>query len=75
MTDAGIFLVVGPRSYRGHPPGTTFHARLDRGAERRAVARGHIRLLERVVPSLQPGTYRFPPGWIPADQPHDEGSE
>jgi hypothetical protein len=59
----GIYEVIGKRAYREHPPGSRFEARLDRAAEARAVARGSIRLLERVEDDLPPGKYRLPTGW------------
>lgn len=60
----GIYVVTGRRAYRGHEPGTQFEAVLDRQAETRAIGRGDIRLLKRVTPSIQPGTYTFPAGWL-----------
>jgi len=60
----GLYLVTGGRAYRGHQPGTRFEASLDRAAERRAIARGDIRLLQRVTPSILPGTFTFPRGWV-----------
>lgn len=62
----GRYQVVGRREYRGHSRGTVFDARLDRAAEARAVRRGDIVLLERVVPAVQPGSYVFPTGWLTA---------
>lgn len=59
----GIYQVVGRRPYRGHQPGEVFEATLDQGAEERAIARGDILLLERVIPGLQPGSYTLPDGW------------
>jgi hypothetical protein len=59
----GVYEVSGKRAYRGHAPGETFEARLDRFAERRAIERGAIRLLERVVADLPPDKYRLPLGW------------
>jgi hypothetical protein len=61
----GQYKVVGKREYRGHQPGTTFDAVLDRNAERRAIVRGDIRLLDRYVPSLAPGSWTFPQDWDP----------
>lgn len=63
MNAAGLYEVLSPRAYRGHPPGSTFQARIDRFAERRAVDRGDIRLLARITPTLQPGSYTLPQGW------------
>jgi len=61
----GEYLVVGTREYRGHKPGETFEAELDRFAEERAITRGDIRLLKRMTPGVQPGSYTFPDGWLP----------
>jgi len=69
----GLYQVTKRRSYRGHEPGTTFEARLDPGAERRALARGDIRKLKRTTPSLQPGTYQFPTGWLPQEEGSTNG--
>jgi hypothetical protein len=59
----GVYEVVGKRSYMEHKPGERFEARLGRAAEARAVARGSIRLLERVAEDLPPNKYRLPTGW------------
>ena len=64
MSEFGVYEVIGRRAYRGHEPGETFTARLDRKAERRALIRRDLRLLERIVPALQPGSYRLPKGWL-----------
>lgn len=61
----GEYLVIGRRAYRGHQPGTTFEARLDRNAEARAIQRGDIQLLRLIAPALQPGSWTFPEGWLP----------
>jgi len=61
----GEYEVLGTREYRGHKPGETFEARLDKLAEERAIARGSIRLLRRIVPGVQPGSFTFPDGWLP----------
>lgn len=70
MTDLtpryGEYEVVGRRSYRDHEPGSTFEARLDRGAEARAIRRGDIRLLRITQPDLVPGSVTFPDGWLTA---------
>ena len=63
-TRFGLYLVTGKREYRGHEHGSEFEARLDRNAERRAVARGDIVLLREVIPELQPGSFIFPHGWL-----------
>ena len=67
----GVYEVIGPRAYRENPPGTRFEARLDRAAEARAVARGSIRLIERVPDDLPAGKYRLPPGWPGATERTD----
>lgn len=59
----GLYEVIGRSAYRGHEPGTRFEASLERNAERRAIARGDIRLVERVIPSLRPGSFTLPAGW------------
>lgn len=61
----GLYEVTGSREYRGHPHGTQFEAALDRNAERRAIARRDIRLIDRVAPTLLPGSWTFPDGWDP----------
>lgn len=63
MREYGRYLVTGRRPYQGHPPGAVFEARLLLFAERRAIARGEIVLLEQIVPALQPGSFTFPDGW------------
>jgi hypothetical protein len=55
--------VLRPTGYRGHRYGTKFEAILEPDAERRALARGDIRVLARVVPSVRPGTFTLPNGW------------
>ena len=71
----GVYRVTGRRQYRGHEPGTTFEAILDRGAEHRAIARGDIELIRHVQPGLAPGSYRLPPDWLePATANHEAPS-
>lgn len=60
----GLYRVTGRRAYRGHEPGATFVAKLERLAEQRALARGDIRLLRHVSPALEPGSFVFPEGWL-----------
>ena len=57
------YLVTGTRKYRWHDPGTTFEARLDPDAEKRAIERGSIRVLEVIEPELQEGSYELPEDW------------
>jgi hypothetical protein len=60
---AGIYEVVGRRTYREHPPGAVFEAAMDARHEARALARGDIKKLASTTPALQPGSYTLPPGW------------
>lgn len=60
----GRYRVTGSRIYRGHLPGSDFIARLDRNAEGRAVRRGDIELLERFIPSIEPGSFSLPEDWL-----------
>jgi hypothetical protein len=60
----GRYRVKGSMGYRGHQPGEEFVATLDVNAERRAVDRGSIVLLDRVTPAIRPGSYRLPRGWL-----------
>ena len=62
--EMGEYEVIGRREYDGHPPGEVFEARLDSGAEYRAVARGDIRLLRIITPQVQPGSWQLPNGWL-----------
>jgi hypothetical protein len=69
---AGVYLVGSRRGYRGHTPGTRFVATLDPRAEARAIGRGDIVKLESITPSLRPGSYTLPAGWLNHQQ--EEGS-
>jgi hypothetical protein len=60
----GRYLVTGRRAYRGHESGEVFEAKIDPAVEQRAIARGDIRLIRRVIPSIHPGSYVFPAGWL-----------
>lgn len=60
---SGRYEVLDKRDFRGHPQGLQFVARLEANQERRAIARGSIKLLARVTPALEPGTYTYPDGW------------
>ncbi len=66
----GRYLVTGNSRYLGQPTGQILEAALDPATEARAIARGALVLLERFTPSIQPGTYRFPAGWL---QEHEGG--
>lgn len=57
------YLVTGKRQYRWHEPGTIFEAQLDPLAEKRAIDRGAIRVLDVVQPGLQDGSYTIPSDW------------
>jgi hypothetical protein len=59
-----LYRVVGRRNYRGHTPGSIFEAALDPSAAQRAIQRGDLKLLKRSTPSIQPGTFRLPHGWL-----------
>lgn len=63
----GHYRVVGKRAYRKHEPGTEFWARLDVNAERRAIDRGDIVLLDRLIPRVEPGSFVFPDDWLRDD--------
>lgn len=65
MTGLGRYRVVGTRAYREHEPGEEFEAVLDPNAETRAINRGSIKLLERLIADLPPGKFRLPTGWPP----------
>ncbi len=60
MNVSGKYRVVGSREYREHRPGDLFEARLDPGAEARAIGRGDIELVERIQLTVQPGSYQLP---------------
>ncbi len=65
------YLVTGKRQYRWHPPGTVFEAKLDPDAERRALERGNIQVLEVIQPELRNGSYELPRDWprVAVDDP------
>jgi hypothetical protein len=60
----GLYRVVGKRAYRGHEPGTEFWAVLDVNAERRALDRGDVVLLDRLIPRVEQGSFVFPDDWL-----------
>ena len=62
------YLVTGKRKYRWHQPGTVFEARLEPDAERRAIERGSIQVLEEIEVGV--GSYVLPDGW-PCDNTAD----
>lgn len=55
------YLVTGKRQYRWHEPGSIFEARLDSDAERRAIERGSIRVLEEVEVKVE--SFDLPDDW------------
>ncbi len=65
------YLVTGRRQYRWHKPGTTFEAKLDPDAERRAIERGSIRVLAIIRSDVEDGSYQLPKDWphAAADEP------
>lgn len=63
MKVSGVYEVIGRMEYRGHRRGARVEFVIDEAAEKRALARGDIRLIRRTTPSLQPGTFVLPPGW------------
>ena len=71
----GRYEVTSVRDFRMHPQGTVFEARLEANQERRAIARGSIALLERVVTTLEPGSFIFPRGWLEASQVNNPREE
>lgn len=62
--NGALYEVTGDRRFRGHDHGELFEANLDRAAERRAVARGDIRVIERVTPSIDAAMLDMPSGWL-----------
>lgn len=68
MMTVTLYEVIGSTPYRGHPPGTRFTARLEPAPERRAVARGNIRVIDTLVPALPP-EHSLPPGWADQSSP------
>lgn len=64
MIIGGLYEVTGGRGYRGHTSGAVFEAVLDPLAESRALGRGDIRRIKRISPSIQPGTFTLPRGWL-----------
>lgn len=57
------YLVIGRARYREHPSGETFEATLDPDAERRAVDRGDIQILDPTPTTIKPGSWTLPSGW------------
>lgn len=58
-----VYRIGRKRGYAGHPPGSVVEMVLDPAAEKRALARGDIVVVERRTPSIQPGSYTLPRGW------------
>ena len=59
----GRYRVTGSRAYRGHHPGSEFDAQIAPTVEARAVKRGDIILLERVIPTIVAENLALPQGW------------
>lgn len=70
-TTHGEYLVRRHNGYRGHPQGSVFVARLPAGAEARAIWRGDIEKISDLTPSLEPGSFTLPAGWL---NQQEEGS-
>jgi len=68
MTVGAEYEVLRHDGYRGHRRGTRFEAILDPNAERRALARGDIRVVARRTPAVQPGSFTLPDGWLPSHE-------
>ncbi len=58
-----VYLVTGSKPYHDVPPGNVLHARLDPAAERRAIERGALEILDATPPGIVPGSYQPPDGW------------
>ncbi len=67
------YKVLGQRKYRHHKPGEVFDAKLDRGAEFRALLRGDIEVVDRAAPALIPGSFMLPEGWIATNERTQDG--
>jgi hypothetical protein len=70
----GLYEVTQGHTYRGRVAGEQFEARMDRQAERRAMVRGVIRLIDTLEPALVPGSYVFPSGWLPSPHTANRGA-
>lgn len=57
------YLVSGRRAYRWHKPGAVFEARLDPDAEKRAIERGAIRVLDVINANIKQEDYTLPNDW------------
>lgn len=55
-----IYRVTGKRPYLDQKPGTVFVATLDPEAERRAVSRGDIEIIDRSPPTIDKTRVRLP---------------
>lgn len=58
-----VYQVTGRTRYREHDPGSLFETELDPDVEARAITVGAIRVVERSVTGLQPGSWTLSPGW------------
>lgn len=55
-----VYRVTGAANFRGHKPGHTFEAILDKAMEARALRRRNIEIVAQTKPALIPGSYRLP---------------
>lgn len=55
-----VYRVIARVPFRGHRPGGIFEATLGAAAERRAVERGDIEVVQRSTPGLKPGSWTLP---------------
>lgn len=58
-----FYEVVGKHTFLDNKPGVEFEADLPADMEKRAVARGDIRVIEVSPVTLQPGSVRLADGW------------
>lgn len=70
-----VYQVVGGRAYHSLRPGEVFEASLDAAAEKRAILRGSIVVIDDRPPGLSPGSYQPPDGWEPTSTHREAPSE
>jgi hypothetical protein len=59
-----VYRVVGSRTYREHRLGDVFEAVIRPDAEQRAIKLGIIEIVKSSTPSIRPGSYSVPDGWL-----------
>lgn len=69
-----VYRVTSRVAYRSHLPGETFEATLEPAAERRALERGAIAVVERSTPRIRKGSYTLPKP-AAADAAKEDGSD